>query len=340
VPSNSDLDALDRLIRFKQILAPRKNEHRKSLEIAFLCTLALVLIGLTFIRVPSTAVDLEVRATKLRMKMTSERSPSLIPGELGEILVLRQARVFGADEVSPPAVTETGSFELRQLVPQNPTPARASDDMAIRLQEISIPANTPLEVSLSVAYAADSRGLVFEALATKPSTARFGEVVPIVGAGSNGHSIQFAIRPVRATGKNLVLELFPANSERQLTVFRDAGISEISFEDAGHSTILGGSALIRSGPEGGIRVQPSDHFRIRSSSPMLVRELTLNKGELRALLSVPRATAIVSGEDASDNLMPTLFESMRARWPTQLYATLSALVVFALALRNWWETSK
>jgi hypothetical protein len=327
-------------MRFKQIVSPRKNGHRKLIEIAFLCTLALLLIGLTFIRISSTAIDLEVRATKVRMTLTNERSPSLIPGELGEILFLRQARISGAEEVLPPAVAETGSFELRQLVPQNPTPARGSDELSVRLQEISIPANTPLQVSLSVAYAADFRGLVFEASATKPSTARFGEVVPILASGSNSRSIQYAIRPVRATGRNLVLELFPANSERQLTVFRDTGISEISFEDAGHSTILGGSALIRSGAEGGVRLQPSDHLAIRSSGPMLMRELTLSKGELRALLSVPRATTIVSGEDASDNLMPTLFEWLRARWPTQLYATLSALVALALAVRNWWEMSK
>jgi hypothetical protein len=340
VPSDTELDALARLLKLRQMVSPGRDRHKKWIEITLLCLLALMLIGLTFIRIPATAIDLEVRATKIRMTLTDERSSTLIPGELGEILALRQARVSGADEVSPPVANDSGSFELRQLVSKNAAPAASPEELAVRLQEISVPPGIPLKVAVGVAYAADLRGLVFEAAGEKPSTARFGEVIPIAAEGTNVHAIPYAIRPIRATGKDLVLELFPANSERQLTVFRDENVSEISFEDMGHSTILGGSALIKSGAEGGVHLQPSDHLTVRSSTPMLVRELSLSKGELTAILSVPRATTIASGENSSQNLMPTLFEWLRARWPTQLYATLSALVALALALRGWWETSQ
>ncbi len=73
---------------------------------------------------------------------------------------------------------------------------------------------------------------------------------------------------------------------------------------------------------------------------MLVRELTLTKGELRATLSAPRVTTLQLGEDSPRNLMPSLFEWIRFRWPNQLYATFSALAALWLATRRWWESSK
>jgi hypothetical protein len=38
----------------------------------------------------------------------------------------------------------------------------------VRLQEISIPSDSPLTIVVGVAYAADSRGLVFEASGSEP----------------------------------------------------------------------------------------------------------------------------------------------------------------------------
>jgi len=340
-PSVEDLETIERLSKLKTLFSAHDNGRRKKIEIGFLCATALLLIGLAFVRMPSTAVDLDVRATKVRLALTNQRSASLIPGELGEILALKQARVSGADEVDPPTVGESGSFELNQFVPSSGTTTHGgSEDMAVRLQEISIPSDSPLTIAVGVAYAADSRGLVFEASGSKPSTARFGEVIPLGKEVHNEKTVRYAISPVRAGGKNLSLELFPANSERQLTVFRDMHVSEVCFEDAGHSTILGGLAFIKSRGEASVPLQPSDRLTIRSASPMLVRKLTLTKGELKATLSAPRATTIQVGEDSPRNLMPTLFEWIRFRWPNQLYATLSALVALWLATRRWWESSK
>lgn len=64
---------------------------------------------------------LDIRATKVRLTLTNQRLATLIPGELGEILTLKQARVSRADEVLPPTVGESGSFELGQLAPSTET---------------------------------------------------------------------------------------------------------------------------------------------------------------------------------------------------------------------------
>ena len=176
----------------------------------------------------------------MRVTLKGQPAVALIPGELGEILALKQARISGADEVLPARVGDSGSFELKQFVPESKTAShQGSEDLTVRLQEISIPSDSPLSITVGVAYAANSRGLFFEASGCKTSTARFGEVIPIGNAIHDAKKARYAISPVRATGKDLALELFPADSERQLTVFRDMQVSEVSFEDAGHSSILG-----------------------------------------------------------------------------------------------------
>ena len=340
-PSAEDMEGIERLTKLKTLFPARDNGHRKKMEIGFLSVTALLLIGLTFVRVSSTAVDLDVRATKVRVTLNGQRAATLIPGELGEILALKQARISGADEVLPATVGDNSRFELKQFVPESKTAShQGSEDFTVRLQEISIPSDSPLSITVAVAYAADSRGLVFEAAGCKPSTARFGEVIPIGKAVHDAKKARYAISPVRATGKDLTLELFPADSERQLTVFRDMQVSEVSFEDAGHSSILGGSAFIKSGGEGSVPVQPSDRLTIRSSGPLVVRELVLTKGELKTTLSADRATTLQLGEDSPRNLMPTLFEWIRLRWPSQLYGTLTALAALWLAVRRWWKSSE
>jgi hypothetical protein len=340
-PTVDDIDAVERLSRLKTLFPAHDNGRRKKIEIGLLCVTALTLVGLTFVRMPSTAVDLDVRATKVKLTLTDQRSATLIPGELGEILGLKQARVSGADEVVPAAFGESGSFELKQFVPETETAShRGSEDLTVRLQEISIPLDSPLSITVGVAYAANLRGLVFEASGSKPSTARFGEVIPVGKEVHDAKKVRYAISPVRATGKDLMLELFPANAELQLTIFRDLQVSEVSFENAGHSSILGGLAFIKSGGDASVPLQPSDRLTIRSASPMFVRELALAKGELKATLSAPRATTLQLGEDSQRNLMPTLFEWIRFRWPNQLYGTLSALAALWLVTRRWWESSE
>jgi hypothetical protein len=335
LPSADDIDKLERLSKLKTFLSAQRDRRRKQIEIVGLCTTILLFVGLSFIRLRSTAVDLDVRATKVHLKLDEQGSATLIPGEMGQILALKQVRVSGADDVRPPGVGEGGSFEIRELTVNDKTKAnRSSEDLAVRLQLISIPEGSPYSIALGVAYAADSRGLTIETSGSRPVTAQFGEVINV------GDPVRREIRPVRATGKNLELELFPANTERQLTVFRDVHLSEIDFEDARHSTILGGSVYIKSGAETGTPLQPSDRVTIRSAGPMLLRELTLTKGELKVLLSAPSANIVQVGEDSPRDVIPTLFEWIQHRWPTQLYATLSALVAFWLALRRWLESSE
>jgi hypothetical protein len=56
-PSVDDLDALERLSRLKPLFPAHDNGHWKKIEIGLLCLTALLLIGLAFVRMPSTAVD-------------------------------------------------------------------------------------------------------------------------------------------------------------------------------------------------------------------------------------------------------------------------------------------
>jgi hypothetical protein len=331
-PSLDDIDTLEHLLKLKTFLSSERARRRKQVELAALCAVAFVFIGLSFTRLPSTAVDLDVRATKVHLKIDQQRSAVLIPGEMGQILALKQARVSGADAVLPSSVGEGGSFEIREVIDPN----RGSEDLTVRLQEISIPEGAPYAIAVGVAYAADSRGLTIETSGSRAAIAQFGEVIPVGATIADAKSIRYAIRPVRATGNNLSLELFPANEKVQLTVLRNMQVSEIIFEDDGNSTILGGSVYVKSDAETSISLQPSDRLTIRSTDHMLLRELTLTKGELRAVLSAASANTVQSGEDSPRNLIPTFFEWIRYRWPTQLYATLSALVAIWLAAQRWW----
>lgn len=69
-------------------------------------------------------------------------------------------------------------------------------------------------------------------------------------------------------------------------------------------------------------LRPSDLLKLESNHPMLLRELTLTKGELKAIVSVPQATTILLGEKSPRNLMPPVFQWVLYRWPSKPYATL------------------
>src|SRR5262249_14694224 len=139
-PSAEDIDELERLSKLKTFLSISRTQRRKQVEIALLCVVTLLFLGLSFVRLSSTAVDLEIRATKVFVKLDQHHSPTLIPGEMGQILALKQARGSGADEVLPAEVAESGSFEIREVIPTEKTGTnRESPDFAVRLQEISIP---------------------------------------------------------------------------------------------------------------------------------------------------------------------------------------------------------
>jgi hypothetical protein len=339
-PSSEDMDELERLSKLKVFLSVQHTRRRRKTEIGALCAAIIVFLVLSFVRLPSTSVDLDVQATKVCLKLSKGGSATLIPGETGQMLALKQVRVSGAESIDPSA-DESGSLVLQELPAEDRMkPNRGSKDLRVRLDEISIPEGSPYSIVVGVAYAADSRGLTIEASGSQPATAKFGEPILVEIGKAGSESSGYGISPIYAKGKNLVLELFPENSERQLTVFRDTRVSEIVFEDAGHSSILGGAVHIKSDTESGIPLQPSDRLTVRSDSPMLLRELTLSNGELKAILSAPHARVIQVGEDSQRNLLPTLFQWLKYRWPTQLYATLSALVAVWLAVRHWLSSSE
>jgi hypothetical protein len=172
----------------------------------------------------------------------------------------------------------------------------------------------------------------------KPARAQFGEVIPIESDQNNNTQARFAIRPVRVSGKDLEMELIPSNNAAPLTILRDVHVSQISFGDDGRSSILGGSAVVKSRSENKISVQASDNLDIQSATPMLVRELKFAKGELEVTLTTPNANVISLGDDPPRDLRPTLFEWIRFRWPTQLYGALSALAALWFAARTWWKS--
>jgi hypothetical protein len=334
MPTADNIDEIERLSKLRAFLSAERRHHRKQTEIAALCAAVLLFLGLSVVRLRSTAVDLEVRATKVNLRLNEEQSVTLLPGEMGQILALRQARVSGADNIDPPEVGQSGSFELRQIILNDKNKANSAQNLTVRLQVISIPEGSPHSVALGVAYGADSRGLTIETSGPSPVTTQFGEVINV------GPPTRYELRPVRATGKNLAIEIFPANADRSLTVFRDLHISDIGFEDSGHTTLLGGSIHVNNSGEASTQLLPSDRVTIKSSNPMLLRELAFTNGELRVKLSAPTANTIQLGENSPRNLVPTLFAWIRYRWPTQLYATLSALVVLWLAIRQWWGSSE
>src|SRR5579863_7418102 len=62
VPSNEDLDAIERFSKLKGLL-PAMDSRRRRLDVAVLCLAASLILICTLVRLSSTAVDLDVQAT-------------------------------------------------------------------------------------------------------------------------------------------------------------------------------------------------------------------------------------------------------------------------------------
>jgi hypothetical protein len=340
-PSSDDVDALDRLDKVKTTLAALHQERSKKLEIALLCFTVLIFGGLAVVRLRSTSADFEVRATKIHLTLQTPQSTTLIPGELGQILSLKEARVAGADSVRPGAIADNGSFEVKALAPDAKTKvALSTEDSAVRLQEIALPGNSPMTIVVGVAYDGDLRGLTLATSGSQAVKVALGQVIPVQGSQSDPKVPRYGISPIRAEGNNLSLEFIPMKSESELTVFRDIHVSKIEFDEEQHSTVLGGNAFVKGGSDANVELKPSDQLTIQSDEPMLLRELTLTKGELKIRLSARKAKTLLLGEAPARNLIPTVFQWIRYRWPSELYAALSALVVAWLAIRKWMSSSE
>jgi hypothetical protein len=328
-PTVEDLDILERLSRIKSVAFPTNNDRQKrKAGIIALCVAVSLLLMAAYIRLPATAVELDVYVRQLNCQLASNGSGYLIPGEMGELVALRRVSIFGADDIDPPSIGEGGNLKLE-------LPPHAGSDLAIRFQELALgTASTTLQAS--VAYAPGLTGLVLATAGNHLSVARLGKVISLEGPLGK----QKAIQPVRASGKSLRIELFPIDADRQFTILRDASISDLSFESGSRSSLLRGVAIVKSLSQDRTLVQPGDRLELRSDRPLLIRELTLSKGEIHATISSAHATVIRLGDDPPLNLMPTIFEWARLRWPTQVYATLSALVALWFAFHRFWENSK
>jgi hypothetical protein len=338
-PSSDDVDSLDRLSKIKKSFATLKRERSKRWELVLLCFVALLSGLLAFVRLTSTAADVEIRSTKIQLTLQTPQSATLIPGELGQILSLKDARVAGADSVRPAAVAENGSFEVKAFVPETRSDKTLStEESAVRLQEIALPGNSLMKITIGIAYDGDLRGLTLATSGAQAVKVALGQVIQVDRDPNNPKLMQYGISPIRAEGKGLSLELIPTKTDRELTIFRDIHVSQIDFEDENHSTVLEGNVYVKGGAD--VTLKPSDQFTILSDEPMLLRELTLTKGELTVRLSAQKAKTLRLGYAPPRSLIPTVFQWIRYRWPSELYATFSALIVAWLAIRKWIGTSE
>jgi len=338
--TSDELDGIENLQRLKALLPAQKATPTRQIDAVLLCVFVVLLAVMMIVRVPSTAVDVEVHATKIQMKLAPQKDVLDIPGEHGEILSLKQALIARADEIIPSTSVEDRNLDLREAKAAaggaaKGVPCESFIDLGVRLQQISLPSNSSLSLVVGVAYSTQSRGLLFEPSSAEDSVAKFAEVTPATVDCKNSATPPY-FRPYRVSGKEMSLELFPSDQAGELTVFRDLHVVEITFMDGENSSILSGALHVRNSAQATMTLQPSDRLMLQSRNSIVVRELVLSKGELKALVSVPRATAIQYGEDTWQDAMPTLLEWVHFRWPTELYAALSALVGLWLAARRWW----
>lgn len=337
-PSSEQVDELERLGKLETILKSANARMRRRVELFALSVLVLVLIVLSFLRLSYTSVDVELRATEVRFNLEKGTSATLIPGETGQILTLKKATVSGIETISPIAATNGNSLQLRAAkLPERSSGKTAETyDPSVRLFAIVLPSDSSFAIHASVAYSGNSRGLNLTTDGTLPVKASFGEVIRIPSVAKQNQST--GINQIAVEGKSLLFSLYPADELRELAVFRDLHVSSIGFEEAGRSTILSGTAYVRGRGSSSVALRPSDLLVLKSRNPMLLREITLNRGELKVIASVSKATTILLGEDSPRDLRPTLFQWILYRWPNQLYAVISALIAAWLALRRWWES--
>jgi hypothetical protein len=247
-----DLDALERLKKIKTLSADLKRERSKAWELSLLCFIALLFGLSSIVRVASTVADVDIRSTKVQLTLQTPQAVTLIPGELGQILNLKEARIAGADSVMPAGVADNGSFEIKAFIPKIKSEKQLSaEESAVRLQEIALPGKSLMKITVGVAYDGDLRGLTLAVSGPNAVKVALGQAIPVESNANNSRLTQYGINPVRAEGKDLRLEFIPTNSDRELTVFRDIQVSRIDFKDGDHSTILGGNAYVMDGAGAG-----------------------------------------------------------------------------------------
>ena len=166
--------------------------------------------------------------------------------------------------------------------------------------------NIPIAIDTRVAYAGRLRGVHLDVSSSTSILGSFGEVIPIPPQ-KKGRSVQeTAFSPVVVQGRALRFGLYPSEQTGDLAILRDVQMSGVSFVHGGHSSILSGITNIE-GRERPLNLSPSELLRLESVAPIILRELTLSQGVLKAIVSAPRATGLLVGEDTPRDLRPTLF---------------------------------
>ena len=344
VPSTNQLEELERLSKLHCFLLGRmKRPHVRGrvFAIFFVLSAVVILLSLAYRRVSSSAVELDVKAANIEVDLTDSRENLLIPGELDEVLPLSHAEISGIETSDGPLDLQIGeTLTLRTLQPAR----QMNMDLAVRFQQLGVPKDGPFSLNMSTAYAPGGRGLILTTAAPQPSSAHFAIVVPR-NPSKVPQSLKDAtaasdhiFNAVSASGRNLRIEMYPAQAQHAITILRNVEVKAIRFHtsqaDEG-SSILNGSAQVRD-LGNSILIQSGDEVMV-AGARLRVRELTFKDGQFQVSISSPSASLLFVGADPPRNVMPTLFERISARWPTQLYATLSAIVVLWIALAKWWK---
>jgi hypothetical protein len=100
VPSEEDLDELERLDKLKAMVTAEVNDRRRAWDIVALVFTAILLLASSYFRVPSIPIDIDVRASEVHFEMTTGRQQALIPGEDGQILELKSATISGMNSTT------------------------------------------------------------------------------------------------------------------------------------------------------------------------------------------------------------------------------------------------
>jgi hypothetical protein len=356
LPPLDELERMQALSRLRESLTPtaevKASPGRPHIfGIAFVSAVVAILLCLAFLRVSSTAADFDVEASNIELDFSGGGDSILIPGELEELIPLSHAEISGIESSDLPANAPTGDSLELPPPPQvsggtNPTPS-------VELQQVSPPKSGPFTLNLDTAYETGGRGIVLSTVANQTSTAQFNAPIypkPSPAGGSvssqtsspdhkshNAPTVGYMV-----TGRELRLELYPPKTQGSVTILRNVDVEAIRFHTAepDHETaVLGGSAFVRDLGDHPLPIQPGDELDF-AGAPIRVRQLIFNNGRFELSVSVPKASKIQLGVDPPRNLMPTIFERLSARWPTQLYATLSAIVLLWLALEKWWKEQK
>jgi len=324
VPSVDEINAVNALGEIKSSLPRRSLSKLGRVVLWTLSAVTLAIVAFAFIRVGATEVQLDIRMTGLTLDLQATDKEIQITGENEEVLVLKKA-----DILSPHPNDQPGSVARSRLesltIPSGVCPSGRSDPPSPSGTPEPVPcrgSTLRLQLAFDLVDPKDdvqSRGVLVGAKSTKPAQARlnWGD---------------FAT-PVNWTGTDLRVAFYPASESKPLTVARNVRIARAIF--GGSNVILGGTVFVRNRPEPTVSLRPGDELLIDPGAPATVRQITLADGELRAIVSYPSATSVLLGDPHPRDLLPTVFDWLRASWPTQLYGAITAIAAAWVTLREW-----